>query len=219
VVVVLAASRVGWVMGVSAVLLLMMSRYGAIVRILLGFVLAGIAIWLLYTVAVQGPGSFLDVTGNEWTTLNGRTDVWNVALQMFSMSPAIGWGFFLGPKHIGDILNQYWWHATNAQNDLLGAMVCGGYIGVLLFLIFIATLAVSFFRIKDGKDRALASGVFVLYLMSSSFEPFFVHSLGVSTVIMLLLIVQVSEWNRRSRAQSPASSGVPPQPLRPSRVP
>jgi O-antigen ligase len=205
VVVLLSGSRVGLVMGSTAICIWAMSRTGPVIRSALAAVVLGIGTWVVFTVFTEGPAAVIDPGGHEWYSLNGRTDVWGAALQMFSMSPGIGWGFFLGPKHIGDILNQAWWHASNAQNDLFGAMVCGGYVGIFLFLGFLAVFARTAFRVREKRDRHLALGVFVLYLMSSSFEPFFVHSIGVSTVIMLFMIAQMSEWSRRVPAQSPAS--------------
>jgi O-antigen ligase len=180
------------------------------------FFLAAVATTALgYVLILVDPYFLLDPTDRYWLTLNGRTDVWSAAAKMFEMAPIIGWGFFLGPKHIGDIINQPWWHATNAQSDLLGAMVCGGYTGLILYLGFILVMLFEVVRIKERKRRFVMFGVVLLYAMSSSFEPFFVHNLGVATVVMLALLMQSRQWGKslpqvapsfpvvRGRARSP----------------
>jgi O-antigen ligase len=201
----LAGSRIGWLMGVTAILLVLFDKFHATVRLLLGVAMGIAGAGLLSVLIFVDPFLLLDTNDRYWLTLNGRTDVWWTVLRMFDLSPYIGWGFFLGPKNIGAILSQPWWSATNAQSDLLGAIVSGGYIGLGFYLLFVFAMISEAIRIRDRKRRFVMLSVILLYFISSSFEPFFVHNPGVATAIMLVMLLQSQRWNRMPK-QLPSNS-------------
>lgn len=209
--VVLAGSRVGFAMGLIALGVVLSSRLPPALRVAgMGLVTLLALVGSVFFLANPAPLAWLGSVNSEVLTLNGRIDVWRTSLDMLEQSPLIGWGLILGPKQIGQFLRQSWWNATNAQGDIVGALVAGGYLGLLLHLCLLAVLLFYCWR-AQGEHRRFVVGAVLLYLISSSFEPFFVHNVGAATVLMLVVLRLADHWSRRASQQLQTMSGVTPQ--------
>jgi len=79
------------------------------------------------------------------TTLSARTFVWEAALTSISASPLTGHGFIVGPKSLGELVGQPWWHAPHAHNDILNAAVGGGLVVATLTAAIYVRLAKATF--------------------------------------------------------------------------
>ena len=127
-------------------------------------------------------------TDEQFASLNGRLDIWGVGLQMGLESPLLGWGFIEGPKKIGSLLNQPWWNATNAQNDILGAIISGGAPGLAFLLLFYITVLISLGNAPRNRTKVYLSWLLLMFLASSQFEPFLIHLPVQPTIILLLAL-------------------------------
>lgn len=140
-------------------------------------------------------------------TLNSRTAIWEISLALFQQAPIFGWGFIEGPRQIGGLLDQPWWMASNAQNDLLSAMVAGGGIALACMLALCFGTARMIARVRSEKYphlKLFLSGSALAYLLSAGFEPVFVHHVVQSSVLFLVIlrILDISHLVSQSDARA-----------------
>lgn len=209
----LAASRMGYLLMGMALFITAFtySRGEAKAGILLAGMLA-MAAALSFIALDPATQAFLGTlaSDDQLASFNGRFDIWGIGIHMGLESPFIGWGFIEGPKQIGSFLNQPWWNATNAQNDILGAIISGGAPGLAFLLIFYIAVWVSLGKVIRNPIRTYVSWLFLMFLASSQFEPFLVH-LPVQPSIILLLALRLLDLSpRRSSARHSSTSLSPP---------
>lgn len=187
-----AQSRIGYVTASVATLVVILSQFKLSDRRLIltiyGIVSIPVSL-ILFDIVFSGVSS--GVFDDGYLTLNNRTRVWDVAIELFYESPIIGHGFIVGPTKIGEYLGDSYWYATNAQNDLASAAVSGGLALILLYFYMIVWIVRHGLRVGDSRQKLFYLGVFGSYLISSWFEPLFMHSLtqpAVAAVIFMWML-------------------------------
>tara|TARA_R100000365_G_C2748060_1_gene78763 strand:+ start:1739 stop:3004 length:1266 start_codon:yes stop_codon:yes gene_type:complete len=191
-------SRVGILMGVISLYVVFLYKFRAINRIGLSIlaVVTGLAIAILildWFLAgdISQYGQFAQLS-----TLNSRTEVWSISLSMIGASPLFGWGYIYGPKQIGSFMSGAW-YATNAQNDILSALVSGGVLGLFVLGLFYSKLLSTLYKAKKAPGGVFCVVAILLYFITSSFEPFFVHY-TVQTSIVMIVIIRFIDLRSRS---------------------
>lgn len=194
-----AGSRVGYLLVGLALLVVVVSYLSAgkraVVLFYAALALAGAAIVMLE----NGGVAWLLADGDHGT-LNGRLAVWQAALQLIGEAPILGWGLIDGPRLIGTLVHEPWWNPTNAQNEVLSAGVSGGLIGLVALLMLYVVLTRGLVRMPKGAARLYASTAFALYIISSQFEPLFVHHATQAALVLVLALILVEPHEDRPAA-------------------
>jgi O-antigen ligase len=181
---ILAFSRTGFLLLLMAVSAVAYARVGRSFRPLL----------LMLSLIVFAAMSFVFWSGqialqfnDEELSLNDRTFLWELSWELFRNNPVFGSGFIDGPKLLGPLLARSWWNATNTQNDFLSAAVSGGMIAIaFLSAVYISTIR----SLKPDGSRLsiLLVTAALIYLVSSLFEPMFVHVQSPAGIVLVLLM-------------------------------
>lgn len=201
-----AASRIGYLLGALAAFAILILLVPKSLRSALTTLLAAMAIaaLLLIIFTVGNPIDYFEAD-QEWSTLNGRTDIWAVGINMLWASPFVGWGLIQGAEQIGSLLNQPWWNATNAQGDILSAAISGGAVGLAMLLsLYILTIS-SIRHIRSSKFRRFFVYTVIFYFIAASFESIFIHVTTQVSIILIVLFSATSNIYRPSRRPEPSS--------------
>lgn len=135
--------------------------------------------------------SFLARGGSidELGTLNSRTSVWGASWEATLKAPLFGHGFIFGPKQLGAYLDQPWWFARHAHNDILNAGVGGGIAAAALAAAIYIRLGYELFTCKESIPyRATIVAVYVQILAYAMLTPVLSGGVGFHGVILLLLV-------------------------------
>jgi exopolysaccharide production protein ExoQ len=94
-------------------------------------VVASVAWFALF----HGQGELLEALGRD-STLTGRTEVWEVVLDLNS-NALLGAGFesfWLGPR-LEKMWSMYWWHPNQAHNGYIEVVLNLGWVGLGIFMV------------------------------------------------------------------------------------
>jgi O-antigen ligase len=151
------------------------------------------------------------------TDLNGRGAAWKGVRYLVVRQPWIGWGWIEGPAKIGDHTGQGWWHARNAQNDVLNFTVANGLVaGACAALMYAWMVLVGVSTMFDRRTRLLF-GTAITVFVSSLVEPIasnLATTVGLSFIMLVLVVSKTTPFRRHDRA-APATR----RRTAPSRVP
>lgn len=199
-----AQSKTAWVSFAVSAMVMLLLRQGAIVRkklfdserpaIGIILVLAAMACVLLvaYTMVFGELGSkiirFFDTDdGAKLLTLNGREEIWAIALSEWRNSPIFGYGptlFSLEFRQSIGLLN-----ATHAHNQFVDDLSRAGLVGATALVIYVLILLILCLRtakITGGLSVAL---LLVIVLRGVSEVPFALYSYGLEFAVHLLLLI------------------------------
>lgn len=118
--------------------------------------------------------------GNDVSTLNSRTLVWNLIGTYWTDKPLLGWGPFAFNDRTGSPISSLFF--DHAHNQLLEALVEGGLIGLLLMGIVTVRIAWSAAR---SRDAAYVGLVVVLLFFMMTEVPLTLHDFGFSFTVVL----------------------------------
>jgi hypothetical protein len=195
VIVYLTGSRTGLAFLVIAlVVMLVQSRYIPIAAALGGLTLIPTAAWVIGSTGfVQ---AFADRGGQgNITTLSSRTIAWSAALQRGGPLYQQLFGGGLALKQI-PVAGQYWNQQT-LDSTWISALVQGGYVGVLLLLLWVGA-AISAVARSVPQERMLWTGLVVFVVGRSVLESGMLDS---SAAFLLFFVVCLGA--RASRAEKP----------------
>lgn len=103
------------------------------------------------------------------TTLTGRTDIWEIALQKILESPVLGYGFHNGGLIISsEFETDYGWTTESAHNVFLQASLDLGFLGAfVLIVIMVRALCLSLIQ-RDALMIAFSLFVIIMGLVERS---------------------------------------------------
>ncbi|WGV27782.1 O-antigen ligase family protein [Halotia branconii] len=124
--------------------------------------------------AVDNANEILGVFGKD-TTFTGRTDLWELLIDMALRRPWLGYGYgaFWG---LNSASEEVWraipWHPPNAHNGYIDILLNIGFIGLFIFAIgFIRNLAISLMLVRQYKTpEVLFPCMLISYFAISNFS-------------------------------------------------
>lgn len=128
-----------------------------------------ITIWML-----DNAEAILNIFGKD-TTFTGRTDLWNVLIEMALERPWLGYGygaFWSSNGAAEEVWRIFSWQPPNGHNGYIDIWLNVGLIGLLIFSLgFIKNLAVSLILVRrDGTPEAQLPFMLLIYLAISNFS-------------------------------------------------
>lgn len=195
VLVLLANSRTGHLIGATSLLIVLISRLQPLVRVafLAIFATVGTVAIIIVFNSVIAP---LLQNNIQLSSLNGRFGVWSAAQRMFEAYPIYGWGFVLGPEKIGSFMNESWWNATNAQGDIMSALVSGGVIGLFFYFAFFMSIWWGVLAKTKGPLFLFGLGTALAYSITAQFESVIVHPATHLSIVLLFFLRVLRVYSR-----------------------
>ncbi|MFC2166817.1 O-antigen ligase family protein [Acidobacteriota bacterium] len=132
---------------------------------------------------------------NILLNLSGRESTWGEAFSLIGQSPFLGWGFhsdriMLGSQHI--------------HNSYLHATIQSGILGLIFFVLAVASIWILFFRMNifkriryyEGEDKPIVLGSVLLigFFSSRSLFESTAAFYGVDLLLFLPAIVYIFNW-------------------------
>jgi O-antigen ligase len=113
------------------------------------------------------------VTDEQLKTLSGRTEMWDIGLEMLKDAPVLGHGFAAGVRYEGEKYGLY--KGTNMHSAHMQVLVDMGFLGYAIWLVFVFGMAAAIYRNyrysvsrgQTGHYSVLAVLVMVLILFRS----------------------------------------------------
>lgn len=136
-------------------------------------------------------GGQIDILVN----LSGRESTWGEAFSLIKQSPFLGWGF-----HSDRIMLD----SQHIHNSYLHAMIQSGILGLIFFILAVASIWILFFKMNvfrrirhyEGEDKPLVLGSVLLigFFSARSLFESTAAFYGVDLLIFLPAIVYVYNW-------------------------
>lgn len=132
---------------------------------------------------------------NLLLNLSGRESTWGEAFQLIGQSPFLGWGF-----HSDRIMLE----SQHIHNSYLHATIQSGILGLLFFILAVASIWILFFRMNifrrikhyNGEDKPIVLGSVLLigFFSSRSLFESTAAFYGVDLLLFLPAIVYIFNW-------------------------
>lgn len=160
------------------------------------------------------PPSWSEVIGpfaasfGKSTDLTGRTVVWDLVFVEIMKHPllGIGWGsFWLGPGSASQpVLDQLPWIPYQAHNGYLDILNELGFVGGLIFVLFVFYHCVQLFKLSmiDRRDAAFHTAFLVIILFSNFSESSLYKAVALQHILLIISSVFVSSQLNRARLQN-----------------
>lgn len=163
----LTYKRTAWIATMASFLVIMFF-FPRFRRLLLVLLLLAIIIIVLYSDQISDSAVATQRLGEKANTLNGRLELWGIALREWKQTPYFGYGFggFFAKSSLEAIESHYLWLLVDA------GLV--GFVPYVLIFVVIFTASVRLFRARapsifvEPDLVAVFWGVFVAYLVSLS---------------------------------------------------
>lgn len=173
-VVLLAQSQTTWVIFIILLPLFLLYRSGrldlmprklspAVLAVAAPLILLGVFAVVAVLLALPSVGSD-DADG---ISLSGRTDVWNVAWDLFSRHPVFGYGHAAWQDEFRESIRMSW--AFHAHNQLLQSLSVGGIIGGIGLIVYVGVLLKASIA-AAAETRGLAPALLAIILVRSITE-------------------------------------------------
>jgi O-antigen ligase len=133
----------------------------------------------------------------DYITLNGRTDLWEYAIQLIQARPLHGYGYFAS-RFV--LLDAFFW-AGHAHNSFIETTLSTGVVGLCFLLAWTGYLAVQLFKSLSP----LLIGVSVYCFIQGMLNPLLFYP-GLPMFVLLLCIVNV-DARMKSDRQPPVLRG------------
>lgn len=135
-------------------------------------ILADIAI-VVFRIQERLGGVISKVFGKD-TTLTGRTDLWDQALELVAINPWFGKGNSYALNQYGWLIKQYWNSGTQtledvyfvSHNQFLEIMVNGGLICLIPFIGIFYWMIRSAKRIRNSKYKMIIGAALIAYFIA-----------------------------------------------------
>lgn len=195
----LAQSKTAWVAALAVVPVITWYRFGRDPQggMRIGFALSLIAALLLavLALAVVDPSRVWDKlaggqVGSDISTLTGRLQIWNAAIQAWQDSPLFGYGpSAWGPAHRAAIGLPF---AFSAHNQFLQSLSAAGALGLVTIVVYMGALLVCCWRAAEA-TRGLSLALFLMVLLRSLTEaPFSASTLFNGDILTQVLLFRVA---------------------------
>lgn len=145
--------------------------------------------------------------GVDVSSLSGRVQIWNAALNAWRDNPLFGYGpLAWGPLHRATIGMPY---AFSAHNQFMQSLSVAGGLGLLSFLVFLGALGFYAWR-AAGLTRGVSLALFVLVFIRCFTEtPFATGNLFTGESVALLVLFRLALLGgRASRAPAAGIGGM-----------
>ena len=208
----LAQSKTTWVAAIMAVALLLLARSRGSAPAALCVLVPGILLALAILVA-PALGVSLDPLlarhGQDLAELDGRDEIWSLAIQEWARNPMFGYGITMWNEAYRMQIGLY--HAVSAHNQFLQSLSMAGAIGLLGLLVYIGTL--SYYAVRaNHASRGLSVAMLAILLLRCFTEtPLWLDGFLSGACVMHLLLFQIAlaYGHRVSRVAPPMSALVP----------
>lgn len=195
----LAQSKTAWVAALAVVPVITWYRLGRHPHggMRIGFALSLIAAGLMAVVAlaVFDPAQVWDKlaggqVGSDISTLTGRLQIWNAAIQAWQDSPLFGYGpSAWGPAHRASIGLPY---AFSAHNQFLQSLSAAGTLGLITIVAYLGALLMYCWRAAEA-TRGLSLALFLIVLLRCLTEaPFSAATLFNGDILTQVLLFRVA---------------------------
>jgi O-antigen ligase len=128
---------------------------------------------------------------SEVTSFTGRTEIWYAVLKLAEMRPWTGYGYassvFVLPEHMSDV----GFLTSHAHNVVLQLLLTTGWVGVILFVLSIAGMALRAIVYRDKVTFAMMAFVLLNGITESSG---FTTLANICTFAFGIAAVYPSEW-------------------------
>ena len=198
-VLVLAQSKTAWLAAMAVAPMILWYRAGRApgggMRI--GFALGLIAALLAaaLVVGVADPGKLWDKlasgqVGSDVSTLSGRVQIWNAAIEAWQDNPVFGYGpAAWGPQHRAAIGLPY---AFSAHNQFLQSVSAAGTLGLLTLLTYLTLLLVYCMRATNLTRGISLALFFVVFLRCLTEAPFSAATLFNGDVLTQVVLFRIA---------------------------
>jgi exopolysaccharide production protein ExoQ len=157
-------------------------------------------------------------------TLSGRTIIWDFVNYEIAQRPLLGWGyqsFWLVGPDAPSIVDAPGWVKSmpSAHNGYLDTMIDTGYVGFLLFMIFIFATLHAIGRVAHRESaRAWLLLTLALFVILTNFlESTWMHGMDMMWLIFVVVAAEAGRYWQSERFG--VSAPVTPDPLPASRRP
>lgn len=212
-------SLLGMMLGFGILLAYLWMQKGKLVTISSLWLMSTVAI-SAYMVLIVAPEAVVAIIGRD-LTLTGRTDIWEVLIQLISERPLLGYGY--GAFWGADSMPAYRvrleteWIVPTAHNGILEVVLAVGWLGGGLFIFdFLINLVRSVTTMTTRPTSLYAFGYFILFAMFSISESVFLQQNSITWVTYVALVGKLSldarnrgeekERARRHRTAMPVRS-------------
>lgn len=202
----MAQSKTAWLAAVVVAPLILWFHVGRAPAggMRIGFALGLIAalLGLALVVVLADPGRIWDKlavgqVGSDLSTLTGRLQIWNAAVQAWQENPVFGYGpAAWGPLHRANIGLPY---AFSAHNQFLQSMSAAGTLGVITLVAYLGLLLVYCWR-AAGATKGLSLALFVMVFLRCLTEaPFSAATLFNGDVLTQVVLFRVALFGARQK--------------------
>jgi O-antigen ligase len=158
-------------------------------------------------IASTGQALYGGLVGDDLSTLNGRTDVWDAAAPMVSHSILLGYG--LGGSRDVLLNNTSWrWEAGDTHNALFDLILGGGFPATLVYVIGWVWAARRAWRLR-GFLRVGALGIYAYIACFGIVSPNLTNLQGLGTFLIITIDAMVCAEFYAQCARSSARARVP----------
>ncbi len=206
---VLAQSKTTWIAGIMAFSLLASSRSRgwapAVLCALVPAILVALAVLLLPLLGVSFD-PLLARHGRDLAELDGRDEIWSLAIQEWTRNPMFGYGITMWNEAYRMQIGLD--HAVSAHNQFLQSLSMAGAVGLLGLLVYLGTLSYYALRASRG-SRGLSVAMFVVLLLRCFTEtPLWLDGAlsGACVTHLLLFQIALAHGHRVSRFARPVAS-------------
>jgi O-antigen ligase len=144
-------------------------------------------------------------------TADGRTAIWEVAVQAWAEHPILGYGYISGPRNaIRDNWREAHWLPPHAHNEFLQALLSGGIVsGGLIIWLYAYITWKGFRRARDNEQTMFFFLVWLILVFISVVSTNITTGFGKPGVFFLgCFLILVAEAHK-SPATRPASVPLP----------
>ena len=212
VVFVLAQSKTTWIAGLMAFSVLRLSRSRgcapAALCVLVPGILVALAVLLLPALGVS-LDPLLARHGQDLAELDGRDEIWSLAIQEWARNPMFGYGITMWNEAYRMQVGLD--HAVSAHNQFLQSLSIAGAVGLLGLLVYMGTLSYYAVRANRG-SRGLSLAMLVILLVRCFTEtPLWLDGFlsGACVTHLLLFQIALAHGHRASRFARPMAALTP----------
>ena len=144
------------------------------------------------------------------SSANGRTIIWDVAIQAWADHPILGYGYISGPKNaIRDNWRQAHWLPPHAHNEFLQALLTGGvFSGGLIIWLYAYITWKGCRRARYNKESMLLLLIWLILVFISVVSTNITTGFGKPGVFFLGCFLILVVESRKSSVTSPASLAI-----------
>ena len=145
---------------------------------------------------------------NRDLTLTGRTDIWEVIVELIKIKPIIGYGYG-GIWYEGSIIKNYIWNRTfigmeGAHNGFLEWALQIGILGLIAFIIMILSMGYKLIKLKNKDEFVFRVGIqYIVYILIFYITEKVTSPTSYQILMLFIIIIMVSkEYNKSIREGS-----------------